>query len=205
MGKLSPEQEKAVEQIASEGARIFDSGKKPILIALDGRSGTSKSTLAKEIATRLNGITVESDDFFSGGANEEWAPRTPQEKAGEAIDWERLRAEALEPLLRGEQASWHPFEFEPGVGWVGTSDKTETRKPAPAIVLDGAYSARPELSDLIDLSVLVELVDAERRSRLAEREGRENMRRWHEIWDPAEDYYFTEVRPPESFDVVVKV
>lgn len=26
---------------------------------------------------------------------------------------------------------------------------------------------------------------------------------WHERWDAAEDYYFTEIRPPKSFDIVV--
>jgi hypothetical protein len=29
------------------------------------------------------------------------------------------------------------------------------------------------------------------------------MRGWHAIWDAAEDHYFTVVRPPGSFDVVL--
>jgi hypothetical protein len=71
------------------------------------------------------------------------------------------------------------------------------------VLLDGAYSAQPELSDLIDVAVLMTLDDTERGRRLAVREGSEYMRRWHELWDPAEDHYFSHVRPPSSFDIVL--
>lgn len=73
----------------------------------------------------------------------------------------------------------------------------------PIIVLDGAYSARPELADLLDLSILLTLEDQSRRNRLLAREGREYMRRWHAIWDPAEDHYFTHLRPEHAFDILI--
>ena len=71
------------------------------------------------------------------------------------------------------------------------------------IILDGAYCSRPELGDLINLSVLVEAPDEVRRERLIAREGAESMSTWHAIWDDAEDHYFTHVRPRESFDLIV--
>jgi para-aminobenzoate synthetase len=70
-------------------------------------------------------------------------------------------------------------------------------------MLDGAYSSRPELADVIDLSVLIECPDAARRLRLVEREGEAFMQRWHALWDVAEDYYFRHVRPAEAFDLRV--
>ena len=77
------------------------------------------------------------------------------------------------------------------------------RQPAGVIILDGAYSARPELADLIDLSVLVDVPVAERHARLAARERSHFLDSWHARWDPAEAYYFTHVRPNSSFDLVV--
>ena len=72
------------------------------------------------------------------------------------------------------------------------------------IVLDGVYSARPELADLIDLAILVEAADdTVRRQRLLAREGAPFMDAWHRRWDVAEDYYFTHVRPRSSFDLVI--
>jgi para-aminobenzoate synthetase len=71
-------------------------------------------------------------------------------------------------------------------------------------VLDAVYSGRPELADLVDLAVLVTLADEMRRARLVARDGEAYTQRWHAIWDSAEEHYFTRVRPPESFDIIVK-
>jgi hypothetical protein len=70
--------------------------------------------------------------------------------------------------------------------------------------LTGAYAARPELADLVDVAVLVTLLcDDVRRARLAVREGKASMRAWHALWDAAEDFYFADVCPPEVFDLLV--
>ena len=159
-----------------------------------------KSTLAQELARRVGGRVAVTDDFWVGGSDEVWAARTPSERAARAIDWRRLRAEVLEPLLAGRRAAWRTFNWQRGEG---LSDQILTCEPAPVIVLDGAYSARPELRDLIDVAVLVTLDDDVRRSRLIAREGEAYMARWHHLWDPAEEHYFTWVRPPETFDVVI--
>lgn len=180
---------------------------RPMLVAIDGGSGSGKSTLASAVAAELNAVVVPSDDFFAAQITDaEWDAFSPGERAAAAIDWRRLRAEALEPLLAGRIASWHPFDFEAGTRPDGTypmSMEVVTREPAPVIVLEGAYSSRPELADLIDLAVLVDIAVAERHRRLARREEEAFRRAWHVRWDDAERYYFKEVRPASSFDLVV--
>lgn len=173
---------------------------RPILVALDGRSGVGKTTLAAELATRHDGAVIVADDFWSGGPDEEWERLPPRERAAQAIDWRRLRTEVLEPLLAGRTAYWRTFNWQTGHG---LAEHTLMQQPARLIVLDGAYSARPELADIIDVAVLLRLDDQTRRSRLLARESTQFMRRWHAIWDSAEDYYFTQVRSPDSFDVVL--
>ena len=79
----------------------------------------------------------------------------------------------------------------------------ELRDPARVIVLEGAYSTRPELGDLIDLSVLVDSPPSVRHARLAAREDATFLKAWHARWDAVEAYYFTHVRPPSSFGLVV--
>jgi uridine kinase len=172
----------------------------PVLVALDGRSGTGKTTLARAIASSFDATIVASDDFFAGGTGGDWASRTPAQRASACIDWRRLRTQALEPLLAGRSACWHLFDFVAGIR---TATNAVECPAAPIILLDGAYSARPELSDLIGLSVLLELPDAIRRARLVNREGAAFMTGWHATWDAAEDYYFTHLRPPQAFDIVI--
>jgi uridine kinase len=110
-------------------------------------------------------------------------------------------------LLNGKSAGWNAFDFASGTSPDGTykmcSDFVE-RGPASVVILDGTYSARPELADLIDLSVLLDVRVAIRHQRLSEREGKKFLDAWHARWDGAEEHYFTYVRPPSSFDLVVK-
>src|SRR3989344_1896451 len=177
-----------LEKVISRIDELMKQLNRPILVALDGRSGTGKSIIAKKIAERLGGIEIISDDFWVGGLNKDWDKKSRREKAERAIDWKRIRAEALEPLLAGKPAMWHPFDWKTGKG---LSPDVIERDAAPLIVLDGAYSTRPELQDIIDFSVLVEVPnDANRRARLIERESEEYMKDWHGRWDVAEDYYF---------------
>ncbi len=150
------------------------------------------------VAVETGAAVVDGDDFYIGGSDAEWDARTPEEKVAICIDWRRLRAEALEPLLAGRVASWHPFDWDAGHG---LAEHRIVCKPASVVILDGAYSARPELSDLIALSVLVDVPAEVRRERLTRREG--SIDEWHARWDAAETYYFTHVRPRSAFDLVV--
>ena len=83
--------------------------------------------------------------------------------------------------------------------------KTEATRvePASVIILDGVYSSGPQMADLVGLSILVEAPNEQRLTRLAKREEAEFLTQWHARWDAAEDFYFSSVRPKESFDVVV--
>jgi len=180
---------------------------RPVLVAIDGASGSGKSTFALWLADQFEAALIQSDDFFAAGiSNAEWDARTPEQRAVDAIDWRRVRVEALEPLLAGKPAKWHAFDFAAGARADGTyaqrSDFVE-REPARVIVLDGAYSTGGALDDLIDLTVLVDAPREVRHGRIRAREEREFLAAWHTRWDAAEEVYFSRVRPRSSFDLVV--
>ena len=113
-----------------------------------------RTTLYEEMDKQLNASVILADNFYSDSQSEEWAPRTAKKTAEGAIDWRRMRAEALEPLLHGKVAEWHTSNWGTGIG---LSEEKITCKSTPIIILDGAFYTRPELSDIVDLSVLVEL------------------------------------------------
>lgn len=179
-----------------------------LVVAIDGRSGSGKSTVAAAVAQAISAVIVPCDDFFTASVSDaEWDRRTPEQRAADAIDWRRLKREAIDPLRTGRAARWYTFDFLAGPRGDGTypwqSTPTE-RAPKPVVLLDGAYSARPELADVLDLSVLVEAAPTTREARLAAREAADFLRQWHARWDPAEDHYFGHVRPPSAFDVVCR-
>lgn len=179
----------------------------PVLVALDGGSGAGKSTLAARISRDFGAALVQGDDFYAVTISDaQWDARTPAARAKDVIDWRRLRREALEPLLEGAPARWHPPDFGAGPRPDGTYAMQEAwveLQPSPLVVLDGAYSTQPSLADLIALSVLVDVPIDIRHARLSLREDASFLAKWHARWDPAEAHYFTHVRPPSSFDWVV--
>jgi len=178
-----------------------------LVVAIDGRSGSGKTTVAAAVAQAIGAVIVPCDDFFAASvSNAEWDRRTPEQRAADAIDWRRLKREAIEPWRTGRPARWYAFDFLAGPRGDGTYPLRRTATelaPKPVVLLDGAYSARPELADVLDLSVLVEAAATTRDARLAAREAPEFLRQWHARWDLAEEYYFGRVRPPSAFDVVL--
>lgn len=71
------------------------------------------------------------------------------------------------------------------------------------MILEGEYSARPELSDLLDLRVLLHTPPHIRRRQLLEREGEDFRADWEARWSRAEDHYFGMTMPAGNFDVVL--
>ena len=196
------------KEIISEIQRLQPKKPGPIVVALDGGSGAGKSSLASLIAEQLGAALIPLDDFFSAGIpDDQWDDLSVEERLQQVFDWRRLREDALDPLLAGKPAKWHAFDFESGLRPDGTygirNDATE-RMPASVILIEGAYSAHPELSQCIDLAVLVDVATQDRHARLDARDEKGFLAKWHRRWDPVETYYFTTVRPSGSFDLVVK-
>lgn len=182
----------------------------PRLVALDGRSGAGKSTLTARLAQQLGGpdqaVVVPGDDFYDATRPDAfWDATSPAERADLAIDWRRLRREALEPLLAGRSAVWRTYDYpaQRPDGTFPLSSEPVRRAPAPVVLLDGAYSARPELRDLVDLAVLVHVTAEVQRKRLAQRDGTDGSADWLTRWAPAEEQYFTRVCPAAAFDLVL--
>lgn len=181
-----------------------------LVVAIDGHGGAGKSTLAAAVAQATGAALVHTDDFFqqpatpAGGraARDHSRPAQAGDPAAgghsmaQYYDWRRIRAQAVQPLKAGRRATFRRFDWERGAGL----DGAVTVAPAALIVLEGVFSAAPELSDLMDRSVLVDTPEQERLRRLRARVTPEE---WDPDWLIAEQAYFGAIRPPSSFDLVV--
>jgi uridine kinase len=167
----------------------------PFLIALDGRSGAGKSTLAAMLADSLGAAVIEGDDFFAGGTG--LRSDTPADRAADCIDWPRQHA-VLDNLRQGRAAKWRAFDWKAFDGRLHS--RVSELSPRSIVIVEGVYSARPELAELIDMKVLVSATDAVREARLLAREG--SIGAWERQWHEAEAHYFKEVMPSDRFEAV---
>ena len=167
-----------------------------LVVAIDGHGTAGKSTLAAEIARITAVALVHTDDFFL-------RPPAPVGKQParplslrEYYDWRRIRAEALEPLRARRSARFRCFDWGRGAGLGGVA----TVRPSDVILLEGVFSASPELSDLVDWSVFVDTPDHERLRRLQAQVAPDD---WDADWLAVQQSYFDQTRPAASFDLVV--
>jgi uridine kinase len=170
----------------------------PLVVALDGRSGSGKSTLATAVAARIGAVVIDGDDFYGGGSAEAWDAMTPAERADRCIDWRRQRP-VLEALGHGRPASWRAYDWGADNGRL--VERSTLGVPATLVILEGVDSARPELADLVDLTVLLDIPDSVRTARIAQRAREHFEPEWAERWASAEAWYFGKVMPPSAFDL----
>jgi uridine kinase len=170
------------------------------MVAIDGHSATGKTTLADEVGRRFGAAVIDGDDFYAGGSAAQWDGMSAAEKADHCIDWRRQRP-VLEALARGETTSWHPYDWEANDGRL--MNEATICAPAPVVILEGVYSARPELADLFHLRVLYDATAELRHQRWVAREGESYFDDWARRWSEAEDWYLTHVMPPDRFDLIL--
>lgn len=179
------------------------------VVGIDGRSGAGKSTLAAEVAARLGNpvVVIEGDEFYAGGSAATWDRRTVVGRSESGIDWRRQR-QVLDDLRQRGEATWHPFDWDAPT-W--DADEVPLRAepirtvagPGTIVILEGAYSCRPQLHGHLDLRVLLLAPAQLRRHRLVQRDGEDYHDDWAARWTGAEDHYFSAVMPPSRFDLVV--
>jgi uridine kinase len=176
-----------------EGARAFADLARDIrarpglvrLIGIDGCGGAGKSTFAARLSNALDDAPViHTDDFASHDVPTEW--------------WPRMLSDVIEPLLHGEPASYHPYD------WVArrVADATITIEPRAIVLIEGVGATRKAWRDRLALRVWVDCPRDLRLHRGIERDGEELREFWLE-WMQAEDAYLEQEHPYAYADVTV--
>ena len=80
---------------------------KPLLVAIDGRCASGKSTLAKDLQKQLDCNVIHMDDFYL--QPHQRTTKRLREPGGN-VDYERFETEVLQPMLTGEAFSYRPYD-----------------------------------------------------------------------------------------------
>jgi uridine kinase len=165
-------------------ARILALAGNVRLVAVDGCGGAGKSTLAAGLSAALGGCPiVHTDDFASWDEPLGW--------------WPRMLTEVLQPLARGERATFRRYDWE--ARRLGDQLIVE---PEPVVIVEGVSSSRSEWAQLLAFTIWVETPRPVRLQRGLDRDGVGLLAQW-EAWMAAEDDYVARDRPDVRADVVV--
>ena len=170
------------------------------LVAIDGMGGSGKTTLATALVELRDATVVHGDDFYRPMDAEERAGLDPEEGYQYYFDWQRLREEVLLPLAEGRDAAYRRYDWTTGDL---APDELHRVSPSGTVVVEGVYTARPELADYYDLLVYVDTPHEESLRRLRERGDDHGPIDWESRWRLAEEHYLATTRPEKRAHLVV--
>ena len=155
----------------------------PVIIAVDGRCGSGKTTLAALASSELGLSVAHMDDFYlpHGRRVPDWRT-TPCAN----MDFDRLREQVLCPYRQGQPVLYRPYRCAEGV--FGPTEVFPADRP---LLVEGSYSHHPSLAGYYDLKIFLTCAAQEQRRRLRRREG-DGFAGFRQIWIPLEEGYFQE-------------
>ena len=172
--------EQRADRVLKELDRLID-GRDPVILAIDGRCGAGKTTLAAELARRTGYPVVHMDDFYL-----QRHQRTPERLAtpGGNVDHERFREEVLIPLRSGGKALVRRYDCQ-----TGTFGEPVPVPESPVVIVEGSYACHAALRDAYDLRVFLNVAPDVQRARILERNGPEKAEEFRTRWIPLEELY----------------
>ncbi|WP_269939589.1 aminodeoxychorismate synthase component I [Arthrobacter sp. HY1533] len=161
---------------------------RPVLIAVDGRSGAGKTTVAVELATLLRRHRPVSlfhlEDIYPG-----WD--------GLAGGVERYIDSVLAPLSQGLAATWTAWDWE-----AQNDGASRTTAVAPVVIVEGVGSSHGRAAGFLDAVVWVDAPSQTRKQRALARDGETYAPFW-DLWAGQEERLQADDAGIEAADVLV--
>ncbi|MCQ2524850.1 MAG: uridine kinase [Lachnospiraceae bacterium] len=181
-----------INNIISKIQSINKSGS-PVIVAIDGRCGSGKTTLAMKLSEIIDCTVFHMDDFF---LRKEQRTSERLKTPGEFVDHERFLEEILIPIKEHRTVYLRRFchdTFEPG--------EAEEMAVRPIVIVEGTYSCNVNLKNYYDMTVFMTTDSTTQLERL-KRRNPDKYDMFVEKWIPLEEMYFDTFSPKDCFDIV---
>lgn len=178
----------ALDQRLSSGEKTF--------LAIDGRCGSGKTTLAQLLHEIYGCPVIHMDQFFLP-----FERKTPERLAepGGNLDRERFHEEIILPYKAAQPLSYGVYDCTQ----VKITQHIEL-PASPLLIAEGSYSLHPLYQDTFDLKVFLTCSPEEQSARILKRNGEALHRRFLREWIPMEEQYFSAFSIPEHCDFVIE-
>lgn len=168
-----------------------------VLVGLDGRCASGKTTLAAHLQARFGWGVVHLDHFF---LRPEQRTEARYAEPGGNFDRERFLEEVLLPLRAGTLTEYRPFDCHA----LRLSEPVPVLR-TPVTLIEGSYACHPALWESYDLRVFLTVDPAEQFRRVEAREGTKNARLFRDRWIPMEEAYISAFSPETRCDYCLEL
>lgn len=193
----------------SDAAKIISnkiiSASTPLIVAIDGRCASGKTTLAKEIKNIIGQsentgsksclIVIHMDDFF---LRPEQRTHDRLQIPGENIDHERFLNEVLIPLKEKQSFFYRPFSCR-----TQSFDEPVFVQGGQSVLIEGSYSCHPNLRGYYDMRIFLSTDKKTQTERITARNGAASEMFFNK-WIPLEELYFSSCHVSECCEISVE-
>ena len=184
-----------------------------ILVGIDGLGGAGKSTLSntlyEELSSRDISVTILHIDDFIHPKNIRYNPNHEEWFCYYNLQW---RYDYLIDHIVTTSKYGEPFSAD-----IELYDKdNDTYYEAPisispnsVVIIEGIFLQRPELANVFDYIIYIDVPESVRLNRVLKRDGyigdEEQIRfKYENRYFPAERHYFAECAPDKNANIVIK-
>ncbi|MGM9974774.1 MAG: uridine kinase [Clostridiaceae bacterium] len=166
-----------------------------IIIGIDGRCGSGKSTLGALLKEAFPCNVLHMDDFFL--PSELRTPDRMKEPGGN-VHYERFAEEVMKPLQEKKDVFYRRF-------CCGTDSFLEPVRIGykKLTVIEGSYSLHPTLDRYYSYKIFLTVKEKEQLERIEKRSGKDKLQLYIDKWIPLEERYFSFLKIEEACDLIV--
>ena len=174
-----------IARIAAAARRAVPQAGATRVVAVDGRSGAGKTSLAAALRDQLQAPIVSLEDLYGGWDGLE-----------RGIDL--LVASVLEPLATGDAARVPRYDWVAGE-WAAPV----VVQPPSVLIVEGVGAGARRAASFESLLVWLEVPALVRKGRALGRDGETFAPHWDQ-WAAQEDLMLTRERTPDRADVIIR-
>ncbi len=164
-----------------------------LIIAIDGRCASGKTTLAEAIRSSIDCNVIHMDDFFLQ-AQQRTSERL--QLPGGNVDYERVESEVLLPASKGMPFTYNVYDCKSQ-----SFIEQRTLDAKKILIVEGSYSCNPELVAYYDYRIYMTVDEKEQIKRIADRGG--DIEVFLRKWIPLEEFYFKMCNVKENCQITL--
>ncbi len=161
------------------------------IIAIDGYAAAGKSTFATELAERIGAVVIKIDDYF-----------LPVNERKDLIVGHIDKLRFFEEVINGIESKkdFYTRAFD--------CKKQELKAPvlhkkSDIYIFEGTYSMEPEINYYVNCGIFMTVNRDIQQERILNRNGKEGLKAFNELWIPKEVEYFVEYEIRSECKIII--
>jgi uridine kinase len=165
-----------------EQIELYLQKQEKVIIAIDGKCGSGKTTVATILERIYSSNLFHMDDFF---LTDDLRTEERLSLPGGNVDYERFKNEILLNLKNSKSINYNKYSCS-----LKAFSNQSIINDKNIIIIEGSYSLHPELIEFYDIKVFIDINYNMQKERILKRNGIKSLEMFINKWIPLEEKYF---------------